>query len=66
MTDEEVEMTEDILPACSSYCEHCSYAMCGDFLCDITDDATIVDWKPFPCHHPERRKLVDDSANEDE
>ena len=59
-------MPKEEIPMCSSYCEHCNYAMCGDFHCDITDAVMIEDWKPFPCHHPERRKLVDDNADEDD
>ena len=44
-------------PACLDLCEHCTYVECGDFICDITNDATIVDWKPFLCCCPEQRKL---------
>lgn len=38
---------------CTDLCEHCIYIECGDFICDVTDDVTIVDWKPFPCECPE-------------
>jgi len=43
---------------CSDLCEHCTYIECGDFICDITEDVTIVDWKPFPCSCLEKRRLV--------
>jgi len=45
-------------PVCLDLCEHCTYIECGDFICDITNDVTIVDWKPFPCSCLEKRRLV--------
>lgn len=52
-------------PLCSDLCEHCIYIQCGDFICDLVhddidhndDEVTIVDWVPFPCVCPERRKV---------
>lgn len=58
-------MTKEI-PMCSDLCEHCNYAMCGDFLCEIDDACTIEDWIPFPCRHPERRKLEDADESADD
>ena len=42
---------------CSDLCEHCMYIESGDFVCDVTHDATIVDWKPFSCVCPKKRRL---------
>lgn len=44
-------------PQCTDTCEHCVYIEEGDFICDVTDDVTIVGWKPFPCSCPKRRKI---------
>lgn len=44
-------------PLCTDLCEHCMYIMCGDFVCDVAQDVTIVDWKPFPCVCPKKRRL---------
>ena len=51
-------MTKDKTPLCSDLCEHCMYIESGDFVCGATnDDVTIVDWKPFPCICPKKRRL---------
>lgn len=42
---------------CTDLCEYCTYIECGDFICDINNDVTIVDWKPFPCVCPKRRSF---------
>lgn len=44
-------------PQCSDQCEHCIYIETGDFMCDVVQDVTIVDWKPFPCACPKKRRL---------
>ena len=44
-------------PQCSDQCEHCIYIEEGDFMCDVVQDATIVNWKPFPCACPKKRRL---------
>lgn len=44
-------------PQCTDTCEHCVYIEEGDFICDVTNDVTIVGWKPFPCSCPKRRKI---------
>ena len=45
-------------PQCSDQCEHCIYIEEGDFMCDVAQDVTIVDWKPFPCACPKKRQLT--------
>ena len=50
-------MTEKQAPACSDLCEHSEYIECGDFVCDITGDVTIVGRKPFTCSCPKRRSI---------
>lgn len=44
---------EEPIPSCLDLCEHCVYIECGDYICDINNDVTIVDWKPFPCVCPD-------------
>ena len=44
-------------PQCSDQCEHCIYIEEGDFMCDVVQDVSIVDWKPFPCACPKKRRL---------
>lgn len=51
-------MTDEQVPICSDLCEHCEYMECGDFICNVTGNVTIVDWKPLPCCCPEKRRLV--------
>ena len=58
MTKEELEKENAELKEttlCSDLCEHCSYIECGDFICDVNNDVTIVGWKPFPCSCPKKR-----------
>lgn len=53
------DMTGEETPLCSDLCEHCTYVGCGDFICDETNDVTIVDWKPVSC--PEKRRLQNEN-----
>lgn len=47
---------DDEAPECSDLCEHCTYIECSDFICDVT----IVDWKPFTCVCPNKRRQTND------
>lgn len=37
-------------------CKHCLYIEDGDFICQITQDPTIIGWCPFECQCPKKRK----------
>lgn len=50
-------MTDKEKPLCTDLCAHCMYIEDGDFICQITNEATIVDWSPFPCRCPKRRSV---------
>lgn len=54
------ETSSKQIPLCSDLCDYCSYIICGDFICDITQDVTIVDWKPFSCVCPKKRSVTTD------
>lgn len=41
---------------CSDSCIHCLYIEDGDFICNITKDVVIVNWCPFECQCPKKRK----------
>ena len=44
-------------PQCSDQCEHCISIDEGDFMCDIFQDVSIVNWKPFLCACSKKRRL---------
>lgn len=55
-------MKDKEIPLCSDLCKHCVYIESGDFICDVTDDVTIVDWKSFSCCCLEKRRLANDRS----
>lgn len=56
------ETSSKEIPPCLDLCEYCTYITCGDFICDITQDVTIVDWNPSPCVCPKKRSITTDEA----